>query len=766
MCAAASYAGPPGGGSSRRLLARVRDVMAGEGAAQHRLDQITSVIAADMVSEVCSVYVRRAGDVLELFATQGLNPGSVHETRLRLGEGLIGTIAASAQPLALSDAQSHPNFAFRPNTGEDVFKSLVGVPVLRAGRVVGVLAVQNRVARQFVDEEIETLQTVAMVLAEMVAGGELIDPKELVPTDGIALKPLRLEGVAFNAGLGIGLAVLHEPSFDVENLVAEDPERERERLYQAFHSMRGQLDALLSQSPLTDGKDGEHKDVLEAFQMVAKDAGWLRRTEEAVVTGLTAEAAVVKVKNEMRARLSAATDPYLRERVHDLEDLANRLLRHLIAQGGEGDEAEIELPEHMILVARNMGPAEFLEYDHTRLRALVLEEGSASSHVSIVARALDIPVIGQVRDVLSKIDAGEAIVVDGDNSQVLIRPSEDIQHQFHETRKHKDLIKAQYARLKDVPAKTLDGVEISLSINAGLQFDFDQIEAVGADGVGLYRTEVPFLVRAEFPDVEAQRKLYEKVLDRAAGKPVVFRTIDVGGDKVLPYWNELNEENPAMGWRAIRISLDRPAILRQQLRALIRAAKGRDIHVMFPMVAEVEEFIEAKRLLNLELERERGRGTILPEHVHAGVMLEVPALALQLDKLLGYVDFVSIGSNDLMQFLYATDRGNPHVANRYDILSPFALGFLKSIRDSCDQAGVPVSVCGEAAGRPLEAMALISIGFRRLSMSPPAVGPVKEMVNSMHARPVAQFIHSLLEMPRASIRQRLRAFAKDHNIKI
>lgn len=758
MCSAASP-----GGSSRRLLARVRDVMAGEGAAQSRLDQITSAIAADMVSEVCSVYVRRAGDVLELFSTHGLNPKSVHETKLRLGEGLIGTIAASAQPLALSDAQSHPNFAFRPETGEDVFQSLVGVPVLRAGRVVGVLAVQNRVARHFVDEETETLQTVAMVLAEMIASGELIDRQELVPTDGIALKPLRLEGVPFNAGLGIGLAVLHEPYFDVGNLVAEDPERERERLYRAFSAMRGQLDALLSQSPLTDGKGGEHEDVLEAFRMVAKDAGWLRRTEEAVVTGLTAEAAVVKVKNEMRVRLSAAVDPYLRERVHDLEDLANRLLRHLI---DEGDEAEIELPEHMILVARNMGPAEFLEYDHTRLRALVLEEGSASSHVAIIARALDVPVIGQVRDILSKIEAGEAIIVDGDNGQVLLRPSEDIQHQFHETRKHKDLIKAQYARLKGVPARTQDGVDISLNINAGLQFDFDQIEAVGADGVGLYRTEVPFMVRAEFPDVEAQRKLYEKVLDRAGGKPVVFRTIDVGGDKVLPYWRELNEENPAMGWRAIRISLDRPAILRQQLRALIRAAKGRDIHVMFPMVAEVEEFIEAKRLLYMELDREKSRGTILPENVQAGVMLEVPALALQLDKLLTYVDFVSIGSNDLMQFLYATDRGNPHVANRYDILSPFALGFLKSIRDSCDQAGVPVSICGEAAGRPLEAMALISIGFRSLSMPPPAVGPVKEMINSMSERPVAQFIHSLLEMPRASIRQRLRAFAKDHNIKI
>jgi len=747
----------------RRLLARVRDVMAGEGTAQSRLDKITSIIAADLVTEVCSVYVRRAGDVLELFSTQGLSVDAVHVTRLRFGEGLIGEIAARGGPLALSDAHSHPNFAFRPETGEDEFKSLLGVPVLRAGRVVGVVAVQNKTERQYSEEETETLQTVAMVLAEMVAGGELISRHELAPTDGIALKPLRLEGTCFSIGLGIGQAVLHEPSFDIGNLVAEDPAREMERLHDAFSAMLGQLDTILSQSPLSSTEGGEHEDVLEAFRMVAEDAGWLRRTEEAVTSGLTAEAAVLKVKNEMRARLGQAADPYLRERVHDLEDLANRLLKHLLGEGVQDKQGQ---PEHIILVARNMGPAELLDYDHTRLRGLVLEEGSATSHVAIVARALDIPVMGLVRDVLSKIDYGENIVVDGENAQVLIRPGEDVQQAFHETRKHLEQIKAQYAQLKDLPAQTLDGIDVSLNINAGLLFDFDQIEATGADGVGLYRTEVPFMVRTQFPDVEAQRTLYEKVLDRADGKPVVFRTVDVGGDKVLPYWDDFDEENPAMGWRAIRICLDRPAILRQQLRALIRAARGRDIRAMFPMVAEVEEFDAAKGLLERELEREKARGGILPEHVYAGVMLEVPALALQLDKLLPRVDFISIGSNDLMQFLYATDRGNPHVSRRYDILSPFALGFLKSVRDRCDQASVPVSVCGEAAGNPLEAMALVGIGFRRLSMPPPALGPVKEMIRTMSERQVAQFVHSVLETPRASIRQRLKAFAKDHGIEV
>lgn len=748
---------------SRRLLARVRDVMASAGAAQERLDQITAIIAADMVAEVCSIYVQRAGDVLELFSTYGLSADAVHMTRLRIDEGLVGHIAAKAKPLALSDAQSHPQFALRPETGEESFHSFLGVPVLRAGRVIGVLSVQNVTLRNYTEVETETMQTVAMVLAEMVAGGELIGRDELAPVDGIALRPLRLEGARFNAGLGIGQVVLHEPNFTIDNIVAEDPDAEVERLRAAFAGMRRDLNRLLSHGPLAGRAAGEHDDVLEAFRMVAEDKGWLRRTEEAVLSGLTAEAAVLKVKSEMRARLGAAADPYLRERVHDMEDLGNQLLRQLMGQNGQD---EVELPEHTVLVARNMGPAEFLEYDHTRLRALVLEEGTASSHVAIIARAMDIPVVGQVRGLLARVGNNEAIIIDGDQAQVFVRPSEDIQQTYHETRKHKALIKAQYAQLKDLPADTLDGVEISLNINAGLLFDFDQIEAVGADGVGLYRTEVPFMVRTEFPDVEAQRVLYEKVMDHADGKPIVFRTIDVGGDKVLPYWDKYEEENPALGWRAIRISLERPAILRQQLRALIRAAKGRDISVMFPMIAEVEEFEAAKSILQLELNRERDRGGILPEHVQVGVMLEVPALALQLDKLIDRVDFISVGSNDLMQFLYATDRGNSRVADRYDILSSFALGFLKNVRDRCDQAGVPVSICGDAAGNPLEAMALIGIGFRRLSMPPPAVGPVKEMIRSMHARPVAQFVHSLLEMPRVSIRQRLRAFAKDHGIEI
>ena len=639
---------------ARRLLGRLRDVMAGAGSAQNRLDQVVQIIAADMEAEVCSAYLMRAGDILELCATQGLFPESVHRTRLRVGEGLVGVIAATARPLALSDAQSHPDFAYRPETGEEIYHSLMGVPILREGRVSGVLVVQNREPRLYTDEEIEALETVAMVLAELVAGGELVPRTELHPTDGIATLPHRLDGVRLNTGLAIGTAVLHEPSIIIRQVVADNPELELDRLAHAIEEMHGAIDRLFATSDLGDG--GEHNDILETYRMFAEDRGWLGRIREAIESGLTAEAAVQKVRDDTRARMKQITDPYIRERLADLEDLANRLQHHL---SGEAETAiKADLPEDVVLIARSMGPAELLDYDRTRLRALVLEEGSPTSHVAIVARALDIPVVGRVKGALGNIEPGDLIVVDGDNAQIMIRPGEDVQQAIELSLIERRRRRARYQTLRDLPATTLDGVTVELQINAGLLLDLPELDATGADGIGLYRTEIPFMVRNSFPSVEEQVDLYRRVLDQAGGKPVVFRTLDIGGDKLLPYLPESEEENPAMGWRAIRIALDRPALLRQQLRALISAANGRPISIMFPMVAELAEFDAARRILAIEVRRAMARGITLPSELLVGAMLEVPALIWQLDMLCRRADFVSVGSNDLMQFLFAKDRGN------------------------------------------------------------------------------------------------------------
>jgi phosphotransferase system enzyme I (PtsP) len=743
---------------SRRLLARLRDVMAGGGTAEERLDKVVTLIAADMVAEVCSCYVMRAGEVLELFATEGLKKTAVHKTRLRVGEGLVGDIAAHARPLALADAQAHPMFAYRPETGEEIFHSLMGVPIIRGGRVIGVLVVQNRTMRHYTDEEIETLETVAMVLAELVASGELVKREELVVVDGNALLPLRIEGIKLNAGVGIGVAVLHQPRVIIRKLVAEDPEAELERLRAALAAIKNALDELFSRPEM---RDGEHRDVLETYRMFTEDKGWLGKIGEAIRSGLTAEGAVQKVHDDMRARMSQITDPYLRERLHDFEDLANRLLQHL---SGEEGAVRGELPTDAILIARTMGPMDLFDYDPKRLRGLVLEEGSPTMHVAIVARALDIPVVGRAKDVLDKVEPLDPVIVDGDNGQVFVRPSDDIRDIFSDAMEQRQQRAAHYASLRDLPAVTTDGIAIKLMMNAGLLLDMGHLHDSGADGIGLYRTELPFMARSALPDVAAQTLLYCKILDQADGKPVVFRALDVGGDKILPYWNPYEEDNPALGWRSIRITLDRPAVLRHQLRALLRAASGRELRVMFPMIAEVAELVQARRILDLEIERERDLGREPPAVIKVGTMLEVPALAFQLDALLPLVDFVSIGSNDMTQFLFAVDRGNPRIAERYDSLSPGMLTFIRTVAAKCDAAGVPLSVCGEMAGRPLEAMALIACGVRVLSVASPSIGPVKTMIRSLAVAPARAYLDGLLKAPDRSLRDKLKSFAIDHGV--
>jgi phosphotransferase system, enzyme I, PtsP len=748
-------------GSSRILLRRLREIMAGAGEPQAKLDRIVTIVANNMVAEVCSIYLRRAGDVLELFATEGLNPEAKHNTRLRFSEGIIGDVAANARPLNLADAPKHPSFAYRPETGEEIYHSMLGVPIERSGRVIGVIAVQNRTMRDYSEEEVETLQTVAMVLAELASTSDLVEPEELhVAVEGTLGQALRLDGVVFAEGLARGIAVLHEPRIVVQKSLAEDPAKEKQRLNASLEQLRAEIAGMLDHSDVSGA--GEHRDVLETYQMFARDKGWAAKIEAAIDTGLTAEAAVERVQIDTRRRMSAATDHYLRERAHDLDDLAHRLQRHL--SGKPRTAAAENLPEDAILFARNMGPAELLDYDRRKLKGVVLEEGSPNAHVAIVARALDIPVIGRVTDALDRVEQGDPVVVDGHRGELIVRPGEDVLQTFSEHLAARDQLRALYAQLKDQPAITRDGQRISLNLNAGLSLDLAHLSATGADGVGLYRTELYFMLRANLPDVEQQAQLYTQVLDQAGDKPVVFRTLDVGGDKVLPYQEHEAEENPAMGWRAIRIGLDRPVLLRQQLRALLQAGSGRRLDIMFPMIAEVAEFKAAKNILMSEAKRLAARGVAMPRLLRVGTMLEVPSLAFQLPALLQLVDFISIGSNDLMQFLFASDRGNPRLAGRYDPLSPPALSFIRNVAKACTDAKIPLAVCGEMAGHPIEAMALIGIGVTQLSMSATAIGPVKMMARSLDTPALSRYMARLLDRPDHSLRGRLMNFAQDHGI--
>ncbi|MBM3545064.1 MAG: phosphoenolpyruvate--protein phosphotransferase [Alphaproteobacteria bacterium] len=751
---------PTSVGAPRQLLRRLREVMAQQESAQARLDRVVVLIASNMVAEVCSLYLGRRDGSLELFATEGLNPGAVHNTHLKPGEGLVGLIAEQAEPMQFPDAQHHPAFSYRPETGEEIYHSFVGVPILRGGHTIGVLTVQNRTKRTYSDEEIEALQTTAMVLAEMIASGGLLTGE--VSTEGRRELAASFTGLPLSEGVALGHVVLHEPRIVVTRLIAEDIEFERRRLLQAIEELTGMIDTMMERGDLA--RAGEHREVLEAFRMFAHDHGWRRRLDEALLTGLTAEAAVQRVRNDTRARMLRMPDPYTRDRLHDIDDLSNRLLRLLA--GGVGTAATGSLPQDAIVIARTMGPAELLDYDRQRLRGLVLEEGGAQSHVAIVARALGIASLTQVKGVLETVEPGDAAIVDADSGELHIRPTQEVIAAYADKVRFRARRQAQYAALRTVPPVTLDGERIALHINAGLLYDLPHLDQSGADGIGLFRTELQFMISATFPRLEQQTRLYKAILDAAGDRPVVFRSLDVGGDKVLPYFRADKEENPAIGWRAIRMALDRPALFRTQVRALLRAAHGRELRLMLPMIADRSEFEAARKLIDREVTILKRHRRPEPKRLMIGVMVEVPALLWQLDKVLPLADFASVGSNDLIQFLFAADRGNTRVSERFDALNPAALKALRQVVEAAARHEVPLNLCGEMAGRPLEAMTLIGLGFRSISMAPASVGPVKAMILSLDAGALRERLDELLGSEKASLREDLRRFAAEKGVQI
>ncbi len=747
----------------RVLLKRLRELMAEPLEPQERLDRIVRQIANNMVAEVCSAYVLRSDGVLELYATEGLNKDAVHLAQLKMGQGLVGTIAASAQSLNLSDAQAHPAFRYLPETGEEIYHSFLGVPILRAGRSLGVLVVQNKAQRNYREDELEALETTAMVLAEMIATGEL----KKITRPGLELdltRPVSIDGDSYSEGIGLGYVVLHEPRIVVTNLLNEDSETEIRRLADALGSLRISIDDMLSRREVS--MEGEHRDVLETYRMFAHDQGWVRRMEEAIHNGLTAEAAVEKVQSDTKARMMRLTDPYLRERMHDFDDLANRLLRQLT--GFSPHSAAEGFPNDAIVFARAMGAAELLDYPRANLRGLVLEEGAVTSHVVIVARAMGIAVVGQAAGAVALAENGDPVIIDGDDGKVHVRPVADLQRAYEDKVKLRAKRQEQFRALRDVEPVTKDGHRIKVQMNAGLLVDLPHLADSGADGIGLFRTELQFMISSTMPKGEEQESFYRNVLKQAAGRPVTFRTLDIGGDKVVPYFRSQEEENPALGWRAIRLSLDRPGLLRTQLRALLKAASGAELKMMLPMVTEVSEIRQVRELMQKEIQHISKFGHQLPKKLQFGAMLEVPALLWQLDELMDEVDFVSVGSNDLFQFSMAVDRGNARVSDRFDVLGRPFLRILRDIVRASERNKTPVTLCGEMASKPLSAMALLGIGFRSISMSPTAIGPVKAMLLGLDIGRLSEVLTAALDddTPGVSVRDLLVRHAEENNIPV
>ncbi len=749
--------------SAREILTGLHDVMASKANAQTKLNQVVKIIGDAMESEVCSIYLLRDG-LLELYATVGLNQSAVHVTKLALGEGLVGTIARDVALLNLAEATNHPEFAYRPETGEELYHSFAGVPIVRRERAIGVLCVQHAESRAYDDVEIEALQTVAMVLSELIANAGLADNSTIASAAARDAGMVRLNGLKLVSGMAKGQAVYHQPRIHIEHTVAEDTEAERHRVYSAFRKMREQIDHMASLAEF--GTLGEHQEILETYKMFAYDEGWSRRINEAIDSGLTAEAAIERVQQRTRMRMRDIQDPLLQERMHDLDDLANRLLR--IVSGQLGTAAQTGLPHDAILIARNLGPAELLEYDRRKLKGVLLEEGSLTAHVTIVARAMGVPVLGRVRGVRQVIGDGDYILLDVGEAVAFVRPTPAIENAFDARLVVTQKRRAEFAALKDLPSVTTDGTRIRVMVNAGLRDDVAALNVTGADGIGLFRTEFQFLVSATLPRRESQQRLYRSVLDAAGDKPVIFRTVDIGGDKALPYLRtgEHDEENPAMGWRALRLALDRDGLMKAQARALLEASAGRELNVMFPMVSEPWEFDAAKALVEDQRQWLTARKKMLPSAIRYGAMLEVPALAETLDLLLPKVDFLSIGTNDLTQFLFAADRANPRLAERYDWLSPAILRFLRRIVREAAKHDVPVAVCGEMGGRTLEAMALIGIGIERLSITPVSVGPIKAMIRSLDRGQLMPFVEASLDRPPADMRAALEQWAEQNGVSV
>ncbi|MGV6812067.1 MAG: phosphoenolpyruvate--protein phosphotransferase [Brevirhabdus sp.] len=738
--------------NSRKLLVRLRETLAETGEGQQRLDRITQLIAESMGVQVCSIYLFRDAETLELCATEGLNPEAVHQTRMRVGEGLVGRVARRSKPINTANAPQEKGFRYMKETGEEVFSSFLGVPIQRLGENLGVLVVQSRDAREYTPDEVYGLEVVAMVLAEMTELGAFVG-------EGAALSARHKQQVTFVGGTGQegqaeGHVWLHEPRVVIANPIADDPQAERDRLHAAFDKMRVSIDQLLASA---GSADPEQLEVLQAYQMFSNSRGWRRRMEEDIARGLSAEAAVEKEQSTARARMLQAPDPYMRERLQDLDDLANRLLRILT---GQGAETGAQMPEDPILVARNMGPGELLEYGRS-LRGIVLEEGSVGSHAAIVARALAIPLVIHADRITTEALNGDPILVDGTQGAVHLRPEEPVTTAFRDKMAMQAQAQERYSSIRDKPAKAKSGEVISLHMNAGLMADLPSLSNSGAEGVGLFRTELQFLAQNRMPRRKELVASYRTVMDASGGKRVAFRTLDIGSDKVLPYMKPQDEPNPALGWRAIRVGLDRPGVMRMQLQALIRAADGRPLTIMFPFIAQLEEFLQARDALFREMERESRLGHLLPDKLEVGAMLETPSLAFAPPKFFEEADFISIGGNDLKQLFFAADRENERVRKRYDTLNVSFLSFLEQIVERCDDTGTPLSFCGEDAGRPLEAVCFTAMGLRSLSMRPASIGPVKSIIRRTNLTDLRQVIASARDRGEQSVRPAVTAHLKD-----
>ncbi|HKK14043.1 MAG TPA: phosphoenolpyruvate--protein phosphotransferase [Gammaproteobacteria bacterium] len=715
-------------------LRRVIQEVNGAADLQSALDIIVHRVKQAMEADVCSVYLRDPRDDSHvLMATDGYNPDSVGWVRLGPSQGLVGLAAERAEPVNVEDAPGHPRYRFSVDTGEAPYHGFLGVPIIQHREVLGVLVVRQRAKRVFAEQEVTFLVTLAAQLAGAITHAEASGGVRRLLQE-MAGDAFSLRGLAGAPGVALGRAVVFYPPANLDAIpdrAADDPAAEEAGFRAATAAVREDMRQF---SRNLDGAlPPEDRALFDAYVMMLSGDTLVERTVELIRAGNWAPGALRDTIAEHVRIFEDMDDPYLSERAEDIRDLGRRLLLHLQSER----PSPREWPEHTILVGEELSASQLAEVPGDRLAAVVSARGSSSSHVAILARALDIPAVMGVEDLPAGRLEGQELVVDGYQGRVYVKPSATVRTEFQRLIRQEARLTEELRGLASLPAETPDGIRVPLYVNTGLLSDISPSLRSGTDGVGLYRTEIPFLIRDRFPGEEEQRGIYRQVLESFAPRPVTLRTLDVGGDKPLPYF-PVREDNPFLGWRGIRITLDHPEIFLTQLRAILRANTGLDnLRLLLPMISGVGELDEALRLIRRAHEEllEEGELVTLPP---IGVMIEVPSAVYQIDALARRVDFFSVGTNDLTQYLLAVDRNNARVAELYDALHPAVLQALRQVVDGARRHGKSVSVCGEMAGDPAAALLLLGMGVDSLSMSVGSLARVKWVVRTFtHAQAAA-----------------------------
>ncbi len=696
---------------------------------QHALDIIVSRVQEAMDTDVCSAYLfDPASSCYRLMATEGLNQDAVGQVSLGHSEGLVGLVGVREEPINLQDAPSHPRYRYFPETGEERYHSFLGVPIIHRRNVLGVIVVQQQSVGRYFDEGEEAfLVTVSAQLAAIIAHSEATDVMGGLSLSGEAAKDINFKGVAGAPGVAIGHSVVIFPPADLDAVpdkLTDDTAFEIQRFKDAIASVREDIQTVGKK--LSAQLRPEEQALFDVYLGILDDNALAGEVLARINAGSWAQGALRDVIKEYVSHFEMMGDAYLRERAVDIKDLGRRVLAYL----EQSDKTEREYPENTILVSDELTPAMLGEVPREKLIGLVSVQGSGNSHVAILARAMGIPTVMGVVDIpVSQLDSRE-LIVDGYNGQIHASPSQELRSFYNSiVEEERELIKGLEG-LKNQPCTTLDGHRISMWVNTGLMTDVVRSLSNGAEGVGLYRTEVPFMINERFPSEQEQRDCYREQLEAFSPNIVTMRTLDIGGDKALTYF-PINEENPFLGWRGIRVTLDHPEIFLVQVRAMLKASEGLDnLRIMLPMICNVSEVEEALHLIYRVYHevREEGVNVSMPQ---VGVMIEVPGAVYQIKELAERVDFLSVGSNDLTQYLLAVDRNNPRVAGLYHSFHPAVLQALAKIAKDASCAGTQLSICGELAGDPAGAVLLMAMGYEALSMNASNLPRVKSIIRNV-----------------------------------